>query len=90
MKKLRSSTTREEESADEPLDNNRPGDHELSGKQDDRDDSGANSSPTSQVGRAKTGGGPESVLDPEETVREGWPIPDQRDVPSKWPEPTVD
>ena len=47
-------------------------------------------SPASQVGRARAGGGSESALDPDEEVREGWPIPEQDDVPPEWPEPTVD
>ena len=65
------------------LDNNRPVEHELPTKREDF-------SPASQVGRSKTAGGSESVLDPEEDVHEGWPAPDQSDVPPEWPEPTVD
>ena len=84
-----SSKARDAESANEPLNNNRPGDDELAGGGNDRNDA-ARPSPASQIGRSETGGGAESVLDPEETVREGWPVPDQRDVPSKWPEPTLD
>ena len=89
MERPQSSKTRDAKPDGEPLDNNRPGDHELPGKRHDGADA-VSSSPASQVGRAKTGCGPESVLNPEETVREGWPVPDQGDVPSKWPEPTVD
>ena len=38
MERQQQSTTRDAEQADEPLDNNRPGDHELPGKRDDRRD----------------------------------------------------
>ena len=89
MERSQSSPSGDPESADEPLGNNRPGDRELPGEQHDSNDR-SSSSPASQVGRAETGGGAESVLDPEETVREGWPVPDQSDVPSDWPEPTLD
>jgi hypothetical protein len=80
---------RDSELEDDPLDNNRPGEQKISGKRDDEPEA-ASFSPASQVGRSKTGGGPESVLDPDENVREGWPAPDQSDTPTDWPEPTVD
>ena len=38
MERSQSSTSGDAEPADEPLDNNRPGDHELSGEQNDSDD----------------------------------------------------
>jgi hypothetical protein len=48
-------------------------------------------SPASQIGRAtQTGGTPESGREPDEDAREGWPMPDQTDIPSEWPEPTTD
>ena len=75
--------------AGEPLDNNRPEDHALPGGRADSPDA-ASFSPASQVGRSDTGGGAESVLDPDEEVREGWIAPDQSDTPAEWPEPTVD
>ena len=80
---------RDNRQTEEPLDNNRRGEREL--PRESRDTSDASSfSPASQVGRSKTGGGSESVLDPEEDVREGWPVPDQSDAPSQWPKPTID
>jgi len=87
MKPPQTSTSSDAQAKEEPLDDNRPEDHELGGEDAEND---AHSSPASQVGRDETGGGAGSVLDPEENVREGWPIPDQSDVPSEWPEPTVD
>ena len=77
------------EPADEPLDNNRPREQELPSRQTDKPDA-ASFSPASQVGRANTGGGAESALDPKEDVREGWVAPDQSDTPPQWPEPTID
>lgn len=48
-------------------------------------------SPSSQIGRAaQTGGTPESGRQPDDSVREGWPMPDQTDTPEQWPEPTTD
>ena len=47
-------------------------------------------SQASQVGRAQSGGSPESSIEPDETVREGWVAPDQTDTPPEWPEPTID
>ena len=47
-------------------------------------------SQASQVGRVQTGGPPDSALEPRESTREGWDIPDQRDTPPEWPEPTID
>jgi hypothetical protein len=88
VERSQSSTSGDPKSANGPLDNNRPGDRELSGEQHDSDDR-SRSSAASQVGRAETGGA-ESVLDPDEPVREGWPMPDQSDAPSDWPEPTID
>ena len=79
----------EDRPADESLDNNRPHEHELSAASTDRTET-ASFSPASQVGRANTGGGAESTLDPDEDVREGWVAPDQSDTPPEWPEPTVD
>ena len=50
-----SSKARDAESANEPLNNNRPGDDELAGGGNDRNDA-ARPSPASQVGRSETGG----------------------------------
>lgn len=47
-------------------------------------------SQASQVGRARTGGSPDSALRPGESTREGWDVPDQSDTPLEWPEPTID
>ena len=47
-------------------------------------------SQASQVGRARTGGSPDSALEPGESTREGWDVPDQSDTPPEWPEPTID
>ena len=66
----------ENEPAEESLDNNRPDDHELARQQIEGPDA-ASFSPASQVGRSNTGGGAESVLDPDENVDEGWVAPDQ-------------
>jgi hypothetical protein len=83
------SCEQDNEPAEEPLDNNRPGDDELPGQRAAVPDA-ASFSPASQVGRSSTGGGAESTLDPDEDVREGWVAPDQSDTPPEWPEPTVD
>ena len=82
-------TSEHDNPAEEPLDNNRPVEHELPGRQTDSTDA-ARFSPASQVGRAGTGGGADSILDPDEDVREGWVAADQTDTPPEWPEPTVD
>lgn len=74
---------------EDALDNNRPGERDLPGEKGAQPEA-ADASPASQLGRARTGGGGESALDPDEDVREGWQAPDQSDVPSEWPEPTVD
>jgi hypothetical protein len=87
--KTGSSDEQRNEPAEEPLDNNRPEDHELARQQTDRPDA-TSFSPASQVGRSNAGGGAESVLDPDEDVHEGWVAPDQADTPPQWPEPTVD
>ena len=79
----------ETELAEEPLDNNRPGEDELPGRRADEPDN-ASLNPASQLGRSTTGGGAESTLDPEVDVREGWVAPDQSDTPPEWPVPTVD
>jgi hypothetical protein len=47
-------------------------------------------SPASQIGREQMGGSPGSGQEPGTNTKEGWPMPDQTDTPSKWPEPTID
>ena len=47
-------------------------------------------SPSSQIGREETGGSDGSGREPGNDAREGWPMPDQSDTPSQWPEPTID
>jgi hypothetical protein len=47
-------------------------------------------SPSSQIGREETGGSDGSGEEPGTDAREGWPMPDQSDTPSEWPEPTID
>ena len=47
-------------------------------------------SPSSQIGRVETGGSDGSGREPGNDAREGWPMPDQSDTPSEWPEPTID
>lgn len=47
-------------------------------------------SPSSQIGREETGGSDGSGREPGTDAREGWPMPDQSDTPSEWPEPTID
>lgn len=46
-------------------------------------------SPSSQIGREETGGSGMGT-EPGTDAREGWPMPDQTDTPSDWPEPTID
>jgi len=47
-------------------------------------------SPSSQIGREQMGGSSASGQEPGTDTQEGWPMPDQSDTPSEWPEPTID
>ena len=54
------------------------------------DDSEESLSDSSQVGRDQLGGSHVSGHEPGTKTKEGWPMPDQSDIPPEWPEATVD